>query len=724
MRYGDKKARYAVLDYNGNLREVVGAVFDSSSIKYTKPDNDPINYGKIGIKNNDTDTDITLYDNGTNGSYIQKNDNKVVKTYGWLETESNINVASNYTIWTHGQSINNKIAYIPYGNFEIVNWNKCTGTDLKSAFYQANKESKGLKKVPATWPTGCTSVAYALKNTGITNIPSWLSLSTCTDVREAIAGTTIDDLKIDTIINGLSSATNAKKLLNNVKVNKDLYLDERKFYEIYNSLKDQLTNENAEDFFGNKSSYTVKYWFTDINGDSAWVIPSTLIYIPTEWGGFKGDEIIGSINNDIDEEIQDPIVTPISLHVDTKYCRWDISKYGSDYKAVTNNVISSFVDFYSSCRFIAKCVHINSDTTYYYDGKDTENHFETFNGNNFIYWNIGKALMLPGEYKWTIYMFMPNNPNAIVQPEFNDDGSITPGDYYQVYNKDGENYTGSFIVPDVDVSLSNVVLDNWDEEKSSFTWNCLGKEIDPVTHEESEEKIVNEYVDDWTITIGDYQPFTCNPINLQGEVTLSLPQIEEYIGEKLEPGIYDFTVVANRDDKQSSPATKQFKITPEGSDEITWGTGFQGDRIPGIIVNFDSNTTLNKIEAYFQSNSNYGSNVVWVYSKENGEWSENKKINLSHTMSINREPENIDGKAAYLATFNITGGYTFEANKDYMLVFTNVQWDSNQSMLVHTKNIKSYNKGLCAIPGNGIEWVRPFIDENQKPYIWINGELT
>ena len=724
MRYGDKKARYAVLDYNGNLREVVGAVFGSSKVEYTKPDNDSINYGKIGIKNNDTDTDITLYDNGTNGSYIQKNDNKVVKTYGWLESESNINVASNYTIWTHGQSINNKIAYIPNGNFEIVNWNKCTGADLKSAFFQTDKESKGLKKVPNSWPTGCTSIAYSLKNTGITNIPSWTNLTTCTDIREAIAGTTIDDLKIDTMIDGLSSATNAKKLLNNVKVNKDLYFDERKFYEIYNSLKDQLTDENAEDFFGSKTAYTLKYWFTDINGESAWVIPSTLIYIPTEWGGCKGDEIIGSINNDIDEETQDPIVTPISLHVDTKYCRWDISKYGSDYKVVTNNVISSFVDFYSSCRFIAKCVHIDSETTYYYDGKDAENHFETFNGNNFIYWNIGKALMIPGEYKWTIYMFMPNNPNAIIQPEFNDDGSITPGDYYQVFNKNSKNYTGTFIVPDVDVSLSNVVLDDWDEERSSFTWNCLGKEIDPVTHEESEEKIVNEYVDDWTITIGNYPSFTCNPINLQGEVTLSLSQIEEYLEIKLEPGTYTFTVVANRDNKQSSPATKQFEIK-ENTDEITWGTGFQGDYIPGIIINFDSNTTLNKIEAYFQSNENWGGNCFYVYSKENGEWSQNTKVNLSHTMSMNREPENIDGKAAYLFTFNITNGYTFEANKDYMLIFTNVWWASNHSMLVHTKNIKSYNKGLCALNGNEMMWGnRPFIDENQKPYIKLNGELT
>lgn len=211
---------------------------------------------------------------------------------------------------------------------------------------------------------------------------------------------------------------------------------------------------------------------------------------------------------------------------------------------------------------------------------------------------------------------------------------------------------------------------------------------------------------------------------MQGEVTLSLPQIEEYLEIKLEPGTYTFTVVANRNDKQSSPATKQFEITPEGSDEITWGTGFQSDNVPGIILNFDSNTTLNKIEAYFQSNSNYGSNLVFVYIKENGEWSENRKANLSHTMSINREPEDIDGKAAYLTTFNITGGYTFEANKDYMLIFSNVHWDSNHSMLVHTKNIKSYNKGLCAISGNGIEWVGPFIDETQKPYIYINGELT
>lgn len=714
MRFGDKKARYAVLNYNGNLREVVGAVFDSSQAEYTKPDNDSINYGKIGIKNNDTDTDITLYDNGTNGSYIQKNDNKVVKTYGWLESESNINVASNYTIWTHGQSINNKIAYIPNGNFEIVNWNKCTGTDLKSAFYQTNKESKGLKKVPNSWPTGCTSVAYSLKNTGITNIPSWTNLSTCTDVREAIAGTTIDDLKIDTMIDGLSSAINAKKLLNNVKVNKDLYFDERKFYEIYNSLKDQLTN--AEDFFGSKSAYTVKYWFTDLNGDSAWVIPSTLIYIPSEWGGCKGDEIIGSINNDIDVETQDPIVTPISLHVNTKYCRWDISKYGSDYKAVTNNVISSFVDFYSSCRFIAKCVHIGSGTTYYYDGKDAENHFETFNGNNFIYWNIGKALMLPGEYEWTIYMFMPNNPNAIIQPEFKDNGSITPGDYYQVYNKDGKNYTGTFIVPDVDVSLSNVVLEDWDEERSSFTWNCLGKEINPVTHEESEEKIVNEYVDDWTITVSDYPSFTCNPINLQGEVTLSLSQIEEYIGEKLEPDTYTFTVVANRDNKQSSPAIKQFKIK-ENTDEITW-CNLNNQYYHGIIVNFENSFTLNTIEAYQTDKGWTGPEVNVGKVTESGV---SDVIKLSCSLQKDNTPVDFDGKITYLYTYNITNSYTFNANTDYFIVFSNAWWIGNEPILIHTKNIKSYNKGTIAVDGN-ISY--PIQDLTKFPYIRLNGELT
>lgn len=714
MRFGDKKARYAVLNYNGNLREVVGAIFDSSSIKYTKPDNDSINYGKIGIKNNDTDTDITLYDNGTNGSYIQKNDNKVVKTYGWLESESNINVASNYTIWTHGQSINNKITYIPNGNFEIVNWNKCTGTDLKSAFYQTNKESKGLKKVPNSWPTGCTSVAYSLKNTGITNIPSWTNLSTCTDVREAIAGTTIDDLKIDTMIDGLSSAINAKKLLNNVKVNKDLYFDERKFYEIYNSLKDQLTN--AEDFFGSKSAYTVKYWFTDLNGDSAWVIPSTLIYIPSEWGGCKGDEIIGSINNDIDEETQDPIVTPISLHINTKYCRWDISKYGSDYKAVTNNVISSFVDFYSSCRFIAKCVHIGSGTTYYYDGKDAKNHFDTFNGNNFIYWNIGKALMLPGEYEWTIYMFMPNNPNAIIQPEFKDDGSITPGDYYQVYNKDGKNYTGTFIVPDVDVSLSNVVLEDWDEERSSFTWNCLGKEIDPVTHEESEEKIVNEYVDDWTITVSDYPSFTCNPINLQGEVTLSLSQIEEYIGEKLEPDTYTFTVVANRDNKQSSPAIKQFKIK-ENTDEITW-CNLNNQYYHGIIVNFENSFTLNTIEAYQTDKGWTGPEVNVGKVTESGV---SDVIQLSCSLQKDNTPVDFDGKITYLYTYNITNSYTFNANTDYFIVFSNAWWIGNEPILIHTKNIKSYNKGTIAVDGNKSDSIK---DLTKFPYIRLNGELT
>lgn len=719
MRYGDKKARYAVLDYNGNLREVVGAVFDSSSVEYTKPDNDSINYGKIGIKNNDTDTDITLYDNGTNGSYIQKNDNKVVKTYGWLESESNINVASNYTIWTHGQSINNKIAYIPAGDFEIVNWNKCTGIDLKNAFYQANKESKGLKKVPATWPTGCTSVAYALKNTGITNIPSWLNLSTCTDVREAIAGTTIDDLKIDTMIDGLSSATNAKKLLNNVKVNKDLYLDERKFYEIYDSLKDQLTDENAEDFFGSKTAFTVKYWFTDKYGDSAWVIPSTLIYIPTEWGGCKGDEIIGSINNDLDPEetLIDIEITPISLHVDSKYCRWDISKYGPNYKAVTNNVITSFVDFYSSCRFIAKCVHVESGTTYYYDGKVEENHFDTFNGNNFIYWNIGKALMLPGEYEWTIYMFMPNNPNAIIQPEFEDDGSITLGDYYQVYNKDGENYTGTFIVPDVDVSLSTVVLDDWDEEKSSFTWNCLGKEIDPVTHEESEEKIVNEYVDNWTITVGDYPSFDCNPINLQGEVTLSLPQIQDYIGEKLEPGIYTFTVVANRDNKQSSPAIKQFEISQEATDEITW-CNLNNQYYHGIIVNFENLFTLNSIEAY-QIDKGWSSPAVYVGKVTESNISD--VVQLSCSLQKDNIPVDYDGKITYLYTYNITNGYTFNANTDYFIVFSNAWWVGNESILVHTKDIKSYNKGTIALDGNRSN---PTKDLTKFPYIKLNGELT
>ncbi|CAJ0610734.1 unnamed protein product [Cylicocyclus nassatus] len=610
----------------------------------------------------DTDVDLSNYYTKTEVDSLLSN--KVEKVDGkGLSTEDFTNA---YKTKLEGisEGANKVEASTINGNIKI------DGTEVNVYTHPEEDPSYTTIKV-GTVEAKATSTNKTLELTGGTGIsleaktasdggPKVIINATGTEAQPATVDTPVKNEDGDVVDVGIEASKIADSKEIEFGSGFNVIEDERKFYEIYDSLKDQLTD--AENFFGNKMQYTLKYWFTDINGDSAWVIPSTLIYIPTEWGGCKGDEVIGTINNDIDPD-ETPIdieITPISLHVDSKYCRWDISKYGSDYKAVTNNVIASFVDFYSS-RFIAKCVHIGSGTTYYYDGKDAENHFETFNGNNFIYWNIGKALMIPGEYKWTIYMFMPNNPNAIIQPEFDDNGIITPGDYYQVYNKDGVNYTGTFIVPDVDVSLSTVVLDDWDEERSSFTWNCLGKEIDPVTHEESEEKIVNEYVDDWTITIGDYPPFTCNPINLQGEVTLSLPQIEEYIGEKLEPGIYDFTVVANRDDKQSSPATKQFEITPEGSDEITW-CNLNNQYYHGIIVNFENSFTLNNIEAY---QTDRGWTGPRVYVGKIGAFREAKQFLIAYREKIKDDFLTDARIDKYIAMLDAADAIQYATEEDY-----------------------------------------------------------
>lgn len=709
MKLGANEIRYGIVKSNGAMRLVIGAKAGSgSSVMYNLP------VVKLGIKNIGSNESITVYSGNLDikGSYIIKDEWKNVYTWGWIG-DDDISVPSNTILWTHEQTPltdvtgGPRLANIANGTFEIVEWSNCNQLMLVNGFTAC----KGLKKVPSQWPHGCFSVAYALKDSGITNVPSWSNLHGCWDITAVISGTEIDDLKLDTMQTSLGSVTVAMNVLNKVKVKSDMYLNEKSLYYVYDALKSHVSDENGANFFGEKNdgapTDTIKYWYREADtGRSSWVVPSILIFIPTEWGGFNDAELTAVINGD-SSEIE---ATPIKLHVESKVCTWDLSRYG-EYYTVKGNRISSTAEYGDEfVRTLVECT--NGTDTFYYDG---------FNSNGFVYWNEGKALMTPGYYTWTIHVFMPNTPDARIAPHFDTEtGEIITEDYHEVMNSLGGRYTGTVVVPDVDVELSRVVVDEWDYEKSAITWNCRGVEEYP-DGSKSDEKNVNEFVSYWTVTIDDYASFDCNPINLNGEVSLSLGEINDFLSAilgiddfKLPDGEHTFTAYANRDGKQSTSATATFVITPEGGDEITWGIWPDHNYCGGIIVNFDTDTILNTIAAY-QIDRGWSSSVIYVYKKVDGEWTQNTEVMLSHSMTRDNTPETMDGKASYLYTYTISGGYTLSANTDYMIVFDNVWWASNHEELVHTKGISPYNKGLCAINGNRLMYgTRPIIDETQN----------
>ena len=629
MRYGDKKARYAILNYNGNMREVIGAYFSDNSVEYTKPEE------KLKIKNNDNSTtEITLYDKNTkSGSYIVKNDNKHVSNYGWISNEP-INVNSGNTIITHGQTnINSgttRMALMTDGDFEIVDWKNCSGDSLKQGF----QNSTGLTKVPDTWPDSCTGLAYCLKNcTNLHDIPSWENLVTCKDVREAIAGLSVNDLKIDTMLTGLINVTNAGKLLNNVKINKDMLNDDEQFYRLYAVMKDKCNSHS--DVFGARSDgipkYTVKYWYEDSEGNKEYVIPFNLLYVPSEWGGFDGDNVVAHVNR--------CVADACGLHYNSRYIRWDLTIYDSDaqkYYTVTNKVIRQFVDFYSSAFVIVE--NTGAGQSHCYIPSD----------NAVTWFSDGRPIPVTGKFTAKVHLYLKNNPDATVTPvivagETTD--TIDVGDYHEVFRADGTVFS-------IDYTIGINSTCNVEFAFNSAT-NAVIWDINlPCGDDKSVN--VNSDVGTQTLTIydasGQYLLYTYTGTDC------------EFIPENtLNPGTYllNLTSVSSVDDSQSvviesrefivpeapvepidiTKATIEFNPYTPGDTEITWTTYAMVDGVKTAV------------DSYIQSPTTDNGRYVYAMGTYNG---------LVHTNSFS-----LDGIAP--------GTYTFVVNAR---VGTN-NWSSN-----------------------------------------------
>lgn len=585
MNLGPNKIRYGVTKVDGNMRQVIGAkVGAGSPVYYTEP------VVKLGIKNNGETNTLTLYSGTTlpKGSYIIKDESLNVYYWGWISGDV-IEVPADTIVWTHEQSNANsgtaRLASIPDGDFEIVEWSNCSGDILKQGF----QNSTGLTKVPDTWPDSCTGLAYCLKNcTNLHDIPSWENLTSCKDVREAIAGLTINDLKIDTMLTGLINVTNAGKLLNNVKIDKDMLNDDEQFYRLYAVMKDKC-NSHA-DVFGARSSgipkYTVKYWYEDSEGNKEYVIPFNLLYVPSEWGGFEGDNVVAHVNR--------CVADACGLHYRSRYIRWDLSVYDSDsqkYYTVTNKVIRQFVEFYSSAFAIVE--NTGAGQSHCYIPSD----------DNAVTWfSDGSPIPVIGKFTAKVHLYLKNNPDATVTPfivagETTD--TIDVGDYHEVFRADGTVFTIDYTIG---INSTCNVEFAFDSLSNKVTWD--------INLPCGDDKSVNVNADVGTQTLniydasGQYLIYTYTGTDC------------EFIPENtLNPGTYllNLTSVSSVDDSQSvviesrefvvpeppvepidiTTATIEFNPYTPGDTEITWTTYAMVDGVKTAIDSYIQSSTDN-----------------------------------------------------------------------------------------------------------------------------------
>lgn len=507
MKLGNTDVRYAIVVKNGHKREVIGARTVNKEVTYTKPKE------TIRIKNNGSTNTLTLYNKDTKGSYIIKDADKNVSDYDWLTASKEVVIPAGEEITTHLQTANESLGYIPEGNFEVTDWSNCD--KLVNAFHHTTNsesntqyfDSKGLTKVPEQWPVGCTSVAFALKNSGINTIPDWTNLKeTCTVATEAIAGTTIEDLKINNLKNSLQVTTKANKFLNNVKIeNFEFKSYTHEFYDLYDALKSTCTEHT--DFFGSsKPVYTVKFKHNDGNKE-AYVIHPDLMYIPTDWGGFADDTLVGYVDNvSVDKNY-----TKLSNF--TKRVCWSLSNYGDEYYTITNNKIENFIDFYTSSVIVVEmsgygqthyyvfdkdAPHLDCDNVHLFDinpasGKDVE-----------IYFNDDKAsiqLHVPNgtEFTYKIHVFMKTNPNTTIEVGTNTvingtgpywegevaEGTNTltnavlkPGTFKECFLEDGSVYENSFIIEKpveetFDITNARIINITHDQNTDIINWQTV-----------------------------------------------------------------------------------------------------------------------------------------------------------------------------------------------------------------------------------------------------------
>lgn len=633
MKLGNKNVRYAVVVKNGHKREVVGAKTGNKEVIYNKPKE------TIRIKNNGSDNAITLYNKDTKGSYIVKDTDKNISDYCWITNNKEITIPADEEITTHLQTANKGLSYIPNGNFEVSDWSNCDGTKLVNAFHHtetndSNKQyfdSKGLTKVPEQWPVGCTSVAYALKNSGITEIPNWSNLKdTCTIATEAIAGTTINDLKIDNLKNNLNVVTKANKFLNNVKLENFTFSPySHEFYDLYTTLKSTCVEHT--DFFGaSKPTYTVKFKHND--GDKeAYVIHPDLMYIPEDWGGFSNDELTGFVDNvEVDQDCS-------KLMNITKRARWSLSTYGNDYYTITNNKIENFIDFYSSTVIVVEMSGYGQ-THYYVFDKNTPNldcsnvHLFDMNPGSGkqveIYFNDDKASLKPFipngvEFTYKIHVFMKTDPYTSVEAGTNivnngigpywegtikegtndlTNTTLNPGSFKECFLSDGSVYEGKFIIEkpveeDFDIANARIVNITHNETTDIISWNTV------VLIDNEDQYIDNTEGVSWTYEYNNVvTPLDTNRLDVSS----------------WNDGSYNIIIRACKNDKTTSPYN--FNFTIKGYDTF-WPADlmlmqFEGELTEQLIWHISKK--LNGSDEYTNIDESISKSSIWLY-KANSE---------------------------------------------------------------------------------------------------------
>lgn len=633
MNLGPNKIRYGVTKVDGNMRQVIGAkVGAGSPVYYTEP------VVKLGIKNNGETNTLTLYSGTTlpKGSYIIKDESLNVYYWGWISGDV-IEVPADTIVWTHEQTNGNsgsgsRLANIPSGTFEVVEWDNCTGGTLKQGFMN----SLGLTKVPDNWPSNCDSIAYCFKGcTNLHDIPSWENLRTCKDVREAIAGLTINDLKISTMRTGLVGATNAGKLLNNVKIDNDMLSVDDQFYYVY---KDMLPNCTSHtDVFGARNNsrpvYTVKYKYTDSTGKTEYVIPYNLLFVPADWGGFSGDNV--------NAHVIGANADACGFSWNGRYIRWDLSVYATEtekFYTVTNKLISENVDFYSSAFAIVENTGAGQSHCY----------IPEMNTNNVAWNSDGSPIPVVGKFVVKMHLYLKNSPDATVTPSVikgETEDTIDVGDYTEVFTTNGTVFTREFTIG---INSTCNVEFAFNSTTNAVTWDINL----PCGDDKSVN--VNSDVGTQTLTIydasGQYLLYTYTGTDC------------EFIPENtLNPGTYllNLTSVSSVDDSQSvviesrefivpeapvepidiTNATIEFNPYTPGDTEITWTTYAM---VGGVKTAVDS---------YIQSPTTDNGRYVYAMGTYNG---------LVHTNSFS-----LDGIAP--------GTYTFVVNAR---VGTN-NWSSN-----------------------------------------------
>lgn len=490
MQYGENKVRYAVVEKDGHLREVIKGYYENLTADYKKNQPKPL----VEIKNNGTTAnDITLTDIGTNGSYIVKNNNNYVSAFGKIDS-STVSIPGGETVWTHGQQsdYDDNIVTGNNGQFEVKDWSNCKADALGSAF----RNAKCIKIVPNSWPTDDNeSTVTKLYRTfaGITldNIPDWKYTDKVTDAREMLNGTTINgDLKIDSMIENLTSVTTGKKLLNNCTINDYSYTGgEYKFYNLYKQLKKTVANADAAACFGGTQydkdsgtytdsyNYACRFNYTDPSGVTGVVIPPDLMYIPQEWGGFL-HRAYGYVTIN-DSDFKDSQMTINDVHIN-----WGLASGYKTIKETNKNWnISTYRDFYSSVYYVLinECDWAGAHHKRYYANSGRTKTFSWGEMN----------LPIDTEYTLTVMVFLPapgsTNPPHTENDQIvlNEDGEIDT-DYIEVflapnaeYRDENGRYVRTGMVPVVtsyNIEDCTITYKNVAQGDTEITWTVSDAE--------------------------------------------------------------------------------------------------------------------------------------------------------------------------------------------------------------------------------------------------------